>query len=363
MNFLWRLRIYSLIFEPIRLGAMELANRIVMSPMTRDRAGPGDVPTPLMTEYYRQRASAGLIVTEGTQPSPEGKGYWRTPGIHTQEQVDGWARVAQAVHAEGGRIVMQLMHVGRVAVIANRGFDADVLAPSAIPCPDTVPGPDGVPAQCARPRGLEADELPAIAAQYAQAARNAHAAGMDGVELHCASGYLINQFLDRGSNRREDTFGGDSAGRARFPAMVVAALADAIGPDRVGIRISPGNSYNAMDAGDPAETFTAFLAAIDPLGCAYLHVTDMNLPDFDTLGFLRANWSGPIVANNMLTLESAEALLAAGTADAAAFGRPFIANPDLVARFRIGAPLAQPDYRRLYTGEECGYTDYPALTG
>lgn len=353
----------SLIYEATRLGAIELANRIVMSPMTRDRAGPGDVPTDLMVEYYRQRAGAGLIVTEGTQPSQVGKGYWRTPGIHSQEQIDGWARVADAVHVEGGRIVMQLMHVGRVAVLANRGFEADVIAPSAITCPDKVPGPDGVPAPCADPRALAADELPALAEEFAQAARNARAAGIDGVELHCASGYLINQFLDRGSNRRDDAFGGDGAGRGRFPAMVTAALAAAIGADRVGVRISPGNGYNAMDASDPAETFTAFLNAIDGLGCAYLHVANMNLPDFDTLAFLRANWSGPIVTNNMLTLESATALLDSGQAEAVSFGRPFIANPDLVARFRAGAPLAKPDYTLLYTGEERGYTDYPSFAG
>ncbi|MBC7491498.1 MAG: alkene reductase, partial [Novosphingobium sp.] len=214
----------SRLFDPVRLGALDLANRVVMSPMTRDRAGPGDVPTALMAEYYRQRASAGLIVTEGTQPSPAGKGYWRTPGIHSQEQIDGWARVAEAVHAEGGRIVMQLMHCGRVVVPANRGFEAEVVAPSALPCPDKVPGPDGVPFATAMPRALAADELPLLAAEFASAARNARTAGMDGVELHCASGYLVNQFLNPASNQRDDTYGGNSKNRARFPAMVVEAL-------------------------------------------------------------------------------------------------------------------------------------------
>lgn len=351
------------IFEATRLGALEMANKIVMSPMTRDRAGPGDVPNDIMVEYYRQRAGAGLIVTEGVQPSPEGKGYWRTPGIHSQEQIDGWARVAQAVHAEGGRIVMQLMHVGRVVVPANRGFEADIIAPSALPCPDKVPGPDGVPVPCAMPRALAADELPGIAEQYAQAARNARAAGIDGVELHCSSGYLINQFLNPASNRREDEFGGDGAGRSRFPAMVVRALADAIGADRVGVRISPGNPYNGMDPTNPTETFTPFLDAIDPLGCAYLHLLDMRLPDLDTISFVREHWSGKVAVNNMLTLESAEELLASGRADAVSFGRPFIANPDLVARFRAGAPLAQPDFALIYTGEERGYIDYPAWAG
>ncbi|MBU6392976.1 MAG: alkene reductase [Sphingomonadales bacterium] len=350
----------SSIFEANRIGALDLANRIVMSPMTRDRAGPGDAPTDLMVEYYRQRASAGLIVTEGTQPSLVGKGYWRTPGIHSQEQIDGWARVAEAVHAEGGRIVMQLMHVGRVVVPANRGFEADIIAPGAQPCPDPVPGPDGVPVPCAAPRPLEAGELPALAEEFAQAARNARAAGIDGVELHCASGYLINQFLDRGCNQRADAFGAD---RARFPAMVVAAMAEAIGADRVGVRISPGNPYNGMDPSDPAETFAPFLSAIAPLGCAYIHVLDMNLADFDTLAFVRSLWSGAIIANSMLTLEKAQALLASGAADAVSFGRAFIANPDLVSRFRRGLPLAKPDYTLLYTGEARGYTDYPAAAG
>ncbi len=351
------------IFETVKLGTLDMANKVVMSPMTRDRAGPGDVPSDIMVEYYRQRAGAGLIVTEGVQPTPEGKGYWRTPGIHSQEQIDGWARVAQAVHAEGGRIVMQLMHVGRVVVPANRGFEADIIAPSALPCPDKVPGPDGVPVPCAMPRALAADELPGIAAQYAQAARNARAAGIDGVELHCSSGYLINQFLNPASNKREDEFGGDGKGRSRFPAMVVKALADAIGADRVGVRISPGNPYNGMDPSNPTETFAPFLDAINPIGCAYLHLLDMQLPDLDTIAFAREHWAGPIAVNNMLTLESAEALLASGRADAVSFGRPFIANPDLVERFKAGAPLAQPDFSLIYTGEERGYSDYPAWAG
>lgn len=350
------------LFTPIALGAIQMANRVVMSPMTRDRAGPGDVPGEIMVEYYRQRASAGLIVTEGTQPCPEGKGYWRTPGIYSAEQIEGWRKVADAVHAAGGRIVMQLMHVGRVVVSANRGFEADVVAPSAIPCPDKVPGPDGVPADCAPPRALEASELPALAEQYAQAARNARAAGIDGVELHCSSGYLINQFLNASSNRRDDEFGGDPARRARFPAMVVKALAEAIGADRVGVRISPGNPYNGMADPDPAATFAPFLDAIDPLGCAYLHVLDMKLEGLDTLAFVREHFSGPVIVNNMLTRETGQELLETGRADAVSFGRPFIANPDLVERLRSGAPLAKPDFTLLYTGEERGYIDYPALS-
>ena len=351
----------NLLYTPVRLGDLELANRVVMAAMTRDRAGPGDVPTDLMAEYYRQRASAGLIITEGAQPSLVGKGYWRTPGIHSPEQVEGWRKVADAVHDAGGRVVVQLMHCGRVVVPANRGFDADVIAPSAIACPDKVPGPDGVPAPCATPRAIAAEEIPALVEEYAQAARNTVAAGLDGVELHCASGYLINQFLNPVSNQRTDEYGGSVENRIRFPVAVLKAMADAIGPGRVGFRIAPGNGYNGMDISDPAATFAPFAKAADGLGLAYVHVIDMGLEDLDTLAMLRANWSGAIIANNMLTAETAEALLAAGRAEAASFGRAFIAHPDLVARMKAGAPLAKPDYTRLYTGEELGYTDYPSL--
>jgi len=349
------------LFTPVSLGALELRNRVIMAPMTRDRAGPGDVPTATMAEYYRQRASAGLIVTEGAQPSAEGKGYWRTPGIHSAEQVDGWARVADAVHSEGGLIAMQLMHCGRVVVPANRGYDADVIAPSAIPCPDKVPGPDGTPADCAMPRAMTEADIERVLEEYRQAAQNARKAGIDVVELHCASGYLINQFLNPASNSREDGYGGSPAARARFPAMVVRALAEAIGADRVGIRISPGNPYNAMDPSNPAPSFAAFLDALSGLGLAWVHVVDMGLPDLDALALVREYCAAPIIANNMLKADSAETVLSEGRAEAVSFGRAFIANPDLVERMRSGAPLAKPDYGLLYTGEERGYADYPAL--
>ncbi|MDP3907402.1 alkene reductase [Novosphingobium sp.] len=349
------------LFSPVTLGAINLANRIVMAPMTRDRAGPGDVPTDLMVKYYAQRASAGLIVTEGVQPSPVGKGYWRTPGIHSAEQIEGWRAVADAVHTRGGRIVMQLMHCGRVVVPANRGFDADVIAPSAIACPTPVPGPDGVPVPTATPREIAAEEIPALLEEYTQAARNAISAGLDGVELHCASGYLINQFLNPASNQRTDAYGGSAENRIRFPLEALRALAGAIGADRVGFRISPGNPYNGMDPADPAVTFGPFVKAADALGLAFCHVVDMGLPDLDTLALVRASFSGPIIANNNLKAGSARALLDAGQAEAVSFGRAYIANPDLAERIAAGAPLAKPDFSLLYTGEERGYTDYPAL--
>jgi N-ethylmaleimide reductase len=350
---------HDILFSPLKLGALKLANRIIMAPMTRDRAGPGDVPTDLMVEYYRQRASAGLIITEGVQPSPEGKGYWRTPGIYSQQQMDGWARVADAVHAEGGKIVMQLMHTGRVVVPANRGYEADIIAPSAIPCPDKVPGPDGVPAECGAPRAMTLEDIVRVSGEYAQAANNARAAGIDGVELHCASGYLINQFLNMASNRRDDDYGGSIERRIAFPTMILTSLADAIGGDRVGFRISPGNPYNGMDPSDPESVFAAFVASAGKLNLAYVHVIDMGLEDLDTLAMVRSNWSGAIIANNNLKADSAAALLNEGRADAASFGRAFIANPDLPVRIRTGALLAKPDYGHLYTGEGTGYTDYP----
>ncbi|MET0268953.1 MAG: alkene reductase [Sphingomonas sp.] len=351
------------IFSPVRLGALRLSNRIVMAPMTRDRAGPGDTATALMTEYYRQRAGAGLIVTEGTQPSRAGKGYWRTPGIHDAAQVESWRAVAGAMHGAGGRIVMQLMHVGRVAVAANRDADADVIAPSAIASAEAVPGPDGAPTAPMTPRALETGEIAGVVEDYAQAARNARAAGIDGVELHCTSGYLPMQFLSTGSNRRADRYGGTAANRARFAVEVLEAMAGAIGADRVGFRIFPGNPYNDMRDDDPAATHAALVDAAAPLGLAYLHLIHHPTPALDALALLRPRWPGAIIANNALTRERAQALLDAGQVDAVSFGRPFIGNPDLVDRFRAGAPIAREDRATVYAGEARGYTDYPCWNG
>ena len=353
------------IFSPVRRGEVALANRIVMAPMTRDRAGPGDVPTATMVEYYRQRASAGLIVTEGTQPSPAGKGYWRTPGMHSEEQIAGWRQVAEAVHGEGGRIVVQLMHVGRAAVQANKDPDAETIAPSAIPCPDPIPGPDGIPVATAMPRALVTDEIPGVIAEYVAAARNAIRAGMDGVELHCASGYLPMQFLSSNSNRRQDRYGGPVENRIRFVVETLEALAAAIGPGRVGFRICPGVKFNGMDDADPHETYAALLRAVDGIGLAYCHLIHIPLEGQDALDLVRANWSGAVIENGALTLAKARAVLAAGRAEAVSFAYLYIANPDLVERFGRGAPLARANKANFYTGEgddARGYTDYPPLT-
>ena len=352
------------IFSTVRLGDVDLANRIVMAPMTRDRAGPQDEPTDVMVEYYRQRASAGLIVTEGVQPSPTGKGYWRTPGIHSDVQVAGWRKVADAVHAEGGALSMQLMHVGRAAVRANKAPDAETVAPSAIPCPDPIPGPDGVPVPTEMPRALETSEIPGVVAEYVTAAKNARAAGIDMVELHSASGYLPMQFLSSNTNQRTDAYGGSAENRVRFVVEVLTAMADAIGPGRVGFRICPGVPFNGMADADPAETYSTLLRAIDGLGLAYCHLIHIPNKGFDSLELVRTNWSGSVIENCGLTLEKAKAVLADGKAEAVSFGIPFIANPDLVERFRTGAPLAEGNRATYYTGsgdDRVGYTDYPTL--
>jgi N-ethylmaleimide reductase len=335
-----------------------------MAPMTRNRAGPGDVPTPLMAEYYRQRASAGLIVTEGTQPSRAGKGYWRTPGIHSKEQVEGWRAVADAVHGEGGKIVVQLMHVGRASVRANKDPDADTVAPSAILCPDPIPGPDGVPQPAETPRALATEEISSVIAEYVTAAKNARRAGMDGVELHCSSGYLPMQFLLSNTNQRTDRYGGPAENRVRFVVEVLEAVAAAIGPGRVGFRICPGVKFNGMDDADPVETYATLLNAVDGLGLAYCHLIHVPNDGFDSLDLVRANWSGAVIENAGLTLEKARAVLAEGKAEAVSFGYLFIGNPDLVERFRAGAPLAKANRASFYTGEgddRRGYIDYPFL--
>jgi len=223
------------IFQSLNLGAISLANRVVMAPMTRSRGGPQDEPTPMMVEYYRQRAGAGLIVTEGTQPCPAGKGYWRTPGIHSEAQVEGWRLVADAVHTAGGAIVLQIMHVGRAAVRANKDPGAETVAPSAIASRDPIPGPDGTPVSPDTPRALQTAEIAGVIETFAQAASRARRAGMDGVELHCTSGYLPMQFLSTGSNRRTDRYGGTAANRVRFVVETLEAIAGVIGADRVGL--------------------------------------------------------------------------------------------------------------------------------
>ena len=354
------------LFAPVRLGELDLPNRIIMAPMTRDRAGPGDVPTAHMVEYYRQRASAGLIVTEGTQPSPAGKGYWRTPGIYSEPQVQGWRAVAEEVHGAGGKIVDPAYALRPRKRSRKQGCGCRNRGTFSDQSSDPIPGPDGVPLAADLPRALETGEIAGIVAEYAAAARNARSAGLDGVELHCASGYLPMQFLSSNSNQRTDRYGGSAANRIRFAVETLEALAAEIGPGCVGFRICPGITLNGMADADPAETYAALLSEVNRLGLAYLHLIQIPNEGFDALDLVHKNWRGQVILNSSLSLEAAHAAVGQGRADAVSFGRHFIGNPDLVERFRSGGELARADRSTYYTGggdDRRGYTDYPKQSG
>jgi 2,4-dienoyl-CoA reductase-like NADH-dependent reductase (Old Yellow Enzyme family) len=352
------------LFDPLSVKSWDLPNRLVMAPLTRNRATEGMVPGDLAVEYYAQRATAGLIITEGTQPSAVGQGYLDTPGIHTPEQVAGWRRVADAVHAKGGRIVVQLMHAGRVSHPDNKD-GLETVAPSPLAAPNemfTAEGPKPHPV----PRALELDEIPAVIEEYVHAARSAVEAGLDGVEVHAANGYLIHQFLAPGSNERTDEYGGSPANRARFALEVTRAVAEAIGPEKVGIRISPAHNIQGATEEDPADveaTYTTLVDGLAPLGMAYLSV--LADPSLDLVQRLRKEFGGVLIANDgfgtVTSRETAQALLDDDLADAVAVGRLFLANPDLPARWQSGADLNEPDPDTFYGGGAKGYTDYPSL--
>lgn len=349
------------LFDPVQLGDLQLANRVVMAPMTRSRADEahGDVVTDLHVSYYAQRATAGLVITEGTQPSITGKGYCRTPGLHDAAQVAAWRRVTDAVHAAGGTIVVQLMHVGRIACAENKPAGADTVAPSAIRA-DIELYTDAVGmASVVLPRALTTEEVGGVVAEFAHATALALAAGFDGVELHAASGYLPMQFLSTGTNHRTDRYGGSAENRARFVVECLEAMAAVAGAGRVGVRICPGNTFNDLTDADPAATYAALLGAIDPLGLAYLHVIRSPDPEVDAFAIAAAHWHGPTILNDFFTFESATAAVADGTCEAVSFARHYLANPDLVERFRTGTPLARFDRTTLYTPGPAGYTDYP----
>ena len=348
------------LFDSGTLGDIAISNRIVMAPMTRSRAAPGDLPTDLHVEYYRQRATAGLIISEGVHPSPAGKGYCRTPGIFSPEQVVAWKKVTDAVHAEGGRMVAQLMHVGRIACRLNKDADAETVAPSAIKANAKLFTEAGM-MEVEEPRALETHEVAAVIEEYAQATRNALAAGFDGVELHCTSGYLPAQFLSTGTNKRTDQYGGSVENRIRFVVEAIEAMIAVAGAGRVGFRICPGNPYNDLSDENPTETYSTLLDALDGKGLAYLHLINVPGLGVDSLGIAKAHWNGPLVLNESFTYEPAQQAVASGTADAISFGRLFVSNPDLVERFRRGAPLAQFDVKTLYSPGAEGFTDYPTL--
>ncbi|MCB1832789.1 MAG: alkene reductase [Geminicoccaceae bacterium] len=347
------------LLSPAKLGPLLLQNHMVMAPLTRSRAGAGDVPTALMAEYYAQRAEAGLIITEASQISPQGKGYPRTPGNFSVEQIAGWKLVTEAVHARGGRIFLQIWHVGRLSHSSIQPEGGLPVAPSAIAAEGTIITETGLK-DLETPREIAIDEIPGIVADYRRAAEHAMQAGFDGVEIHAANGYLIDQFLRDGSNKRTDAYGGSPENRARFLKEVVEAVTAAIGASRVGVRLSPVFDGFSMSDSNPTETFSHVADMLSGYGLAYLHGAQLGTAPFDFADFKR-RFGGTYIANGGYDAARAEAALREGTADLVAFGSSFLANPDLVERFRRGAPLNQPDPETFYQGEERGYTDYPTL--
>jgi N-ethylmaleimide reductase len=347
------------LFDPIKLGEIECPNRIFMAPMTRSRAGEGDAPTEMNALYYGQRASAGLIISEGVYPNIDGKGYVRTPGIVSEEQIAGWKLVCDAVHAKGGKMVMQLMHCGRVASHHNKPETARTLAPSAIQAKGEMYTDAAGMVPNDMPEEMTADDITQTIADYAQATRNALAAGCDGVELHCTSGYLPAQFLSTGTNKRTDEYGGSLENRLRFVIEVLEAMVEVAGAGRVGIRICPGNPFNDLSDDNPEETFRALLKAIKPMGLAYLHVIRMKA-GVDNIALANTYFDGPIILNDSYDLERGNRALAKEKADAISFGRPYVANPDLVERYADGRELTKPGFKTLYTPGPQGYVDYVA---
>lgn len=365
-------------FSPVQLGRHTLRNRIVLPPLTRQRAAqPGDTATALMAEYYRQRASAGFMVTEGTQIEPRGQGYAWTPGIYSQAQIEGWRRVTNAVHAEGGVIFAQLWHVGRVSHHALQPNGEAPIAPSAIAPQkvkafiETAPG-TGELVSPPTPRALSVPEIKVLVELYSQAARNAIAAGFDGVELHCANGYLVNQFISEHANTRTDEYGGSLDNRLRFLREIVAAVAKAVGPDRIGVRFTPlfdstdqDRVYIGLVEADPHGTYVEAIKVLEEASVAYLSIAEAdwdNAPDLP-LSFrqaVRQTFSGRVIYAGKYTVERGAKLLASGLADMVAFGRSFIANPDLPARIANSWPLNPVVPATLYGGAEKGLTDYPA---
>ncbi|MFJ7070811.1 alkene reductase [Streptomyces sp. NPDC101115] len=351
-------------FDPIDLAGTRLANRIAMAPMTRSRAEAElRIPTQLTAEYYAQRATAGLIITEGVQPTAVGQGYPNTPGLHSAEQVAAWREVTDAVHERGGKIFAQLMHAGRISHPVVLGQGLHPVGPSAVTPAGQLFTGTGL-TDFVAPRELTADEVRESVEGFATAARNAVEAGFDGVEIHGANGYLVHQFLADGSNKRTDEWGGTVENRIRFAVEVVKAVADAVGPERTGLRISPANPYNDISESDTEELYTALVAAVEPLGIAYLHVLEAVPGLRDLTLALRKQFSGTFVLNPSTegpTGPEALALIEDGTADVLAYGALFLANPDLPARLRAGGPYNTPDNTTFFGGDHRGYTDYPAL--
>lgn len=351
-----------MLFNPLQTGSVSLANRILMAPLTRARADAGHMPNALMAEYYSQRASAGLIVTECTMVAENTSAFYAEPGIYNAEQVTAWKQVTEAVHAKGGKIFMQIWHAGRAAVPAfNNGVEN--VGPSAIAIDSEVHTPNGkIPN--AVPRELRLDEIPALVAAYAHGAKNAIAAGFDGVEVHGANGYLIDEFLRDSANQRTDSYGGSIENRARFLFEVLTAVSAAIGSDKVGLRLSPINSYNSMKDSDPLALISYLTTRLNEFNLAYLHVMRSDFfqaQTGDVLTVTRANYKGVLIGNMGYNADEAAQAISNSTLDAVAFGTSFLANPDLPARIKQGAALNAPDAATFYTPGAKGYTDYPSL--
>jgi N-ethylmaleimide reductase len=347
------------LFSPLSLGDYTLRNRIVMAPMTRSRADAQGVPSPLAVEYYGSRADAGLLITEGTGPSPMGMGYARTPGIYSEAQIAAWRNVTDAVHARGGKIFLQIMHVGRIAASANRTIPDAPVAPSAIRAAGQMWTDSKGMQPHEMPRALELAEIPLVIEEYAAATRNALKAGFDGVELHSASGYLPNQFLSPGANQRTDAYGGSIENRIRFVVETLAVMIAAAGSAaKVGMKNSPGMKFNDLDDADPIPTYIALAKAIAPLGLAYLHVMRAGI---GAEAELRKAFPGTLLVGGGFSKEEANKVLGEGAADGIVFGSKYLANPDLLTRFERDAPLNVPDPATFYSPGAKGYTDYPLL--
>lgn len=355
------------LFQPGRIGSIDIANRVVMAPLTRCRAdeAAGDIPgSDMNVEYYRQRSNAGLIISEGTQVAPAGKGYRATPGIYSEAQVEGWKRITQAVHEAGSKIVAQIWHVGRVTHPDINGGHTPV-APSAVSARVLSYGPNGK-VETPVPHALSVEEIAQVVAQFRQGAANAMKAGFDGVEIHGANGYLVDQFLRDGANQRTDAYGGSVENRCRFALEVVDAVVAEIGADKVGIRLSPVSPANQLNDSNPQAVFGHLVQALDQRGIAFIHFVEgatggpRDLPGFDFVAARQA-FRGAYIANNGYTRDMAMEAVASGKADAVSFGRPYLANPDLVQRLQAGAPWNAPNPKTFYGPGPEGYTDYPAM--
>ncbi|CAA0125182.1 N-ethylmaleimide reductase [Halioglobus japonicus] len=350
------------LFTPTTLGALQLRNRIVMAPMTRSRAAAEGMPTDVMVDYYRQRASSGLIISEGIAPSADGLGYCRTPGIYNREQVKAWRAVTDAVHEEGGSMVAQIMHVGRVGNVLNKPAGSETVAPCAIRAKGDMYTDQQGMQPFDEPRALALEEIATVIDDYRKATENAFAAGFDGVELHCTSGYLPAQFLCTGTNQRTDRYGGSAENRVRFVLEVLAAMCGVDGAGRVGMRICPDNPFNDLHDEDPQQTFDCLLQDVEPMGLAYLHVIRFPKGRVQNLELGRHYMGDRLMGNESFDFEEAQNAVAAGELTAVSFGRHFIANPDLVERWQQGLPLANFDLATLYTPGAEGYSTYPRAT-